>query len=214
GVDPTGLACYCGTPRDDKLAEAGRQVGVGVAQSETKVDDAILIGAFAAMAAPVAIEVGAAALANPVGATRTVAAIAEGVVPGSGANTLAATGAAGIGTAAKLATSTDDAIIASERATNFVVSPKGTAYPVPKGAQGPAAVVNQGGKQTGVAYTGGAGGANGKVDRIRIMNPTPARGASPGYPNGYIKYENANGQGVNPITGRTVPNAESHYPIE
>ena len=114
GIDPTGLACYCGTPRDDKLAEAGRQVGVGVAQSETKVDDAILIGAFAAMAAPVAIEVGAAALANPVGATRTVAAIAEGVVPGSGSNTLAATGAAGIGTAAKLAGTADEAALAAE----------------------------------------------------------------------------------------------------
>ncbi len=95
-----------------------------------------------------------------------------------------------------------------------MVSPNGTAFPVPKGAQGPVPVVNPGGKQTGVAYTGGSGGANGKVDTIRIMNPTPAKGASPGYPNGYIKYENASGQGVNPLTGRTVPNTESHFPVQ
>ncbi len=98
---------------------------------------------------------------------------------------------------------------------DFVVSPDGTAFPVPSGAQGPVPVVNSAGKQTGVAYTGGSGGAvDSRVNRIRIMNPTPPRGSSPGYPNGYIKYENANGQGVNPLTGRTVPNSQSHYPIQ
>ena len=108
GVDPTGLACYCGTPRDDKLAEAGRQVGVGVAQSETKVDDAILIGAFAAMAAPVAIEVGAAALANPVATTRALAELAEGVAPGAGSGTLAAAGSLGTAAVGKLAGAADE----------------------------------------------------------------------------------------------------------
>ncbi|WP_298332920.1 RHS repeat-associated core domain-containing protein [Asticcacaulis sp.] len=117
GVDPTGLACYCGTPRDDKLAEAGRQVGVGVAQSETKVDDAILIGAFAAMAAPVAIEVGAAALANPVGATQALAGLAEGVAPGAGSGTLAAAGAVGANAVGKLAGVTDDVVQAAESVT-------------------------------------------------------------------------------------------------
>ena len=97
------------------------------------------------------------------------------------------------------------------KAPDFIVSPNGTAFPVPKGAQGPVPVVNPAGKQTGVAYTGAV---DKKVDTIRIMNPTPARGASPGYPNGYIKYENATGQGVNPLTGRTVLNTESHFPVQ
>ena len=46
------------------------------------------------------------------------------------------------------------------------------------------------------------------------MDPTPPRGRSPGYPDGYGKYENSKLQGVNPYTGRTVPNTESHYPIK
>lgn len=47
---------------------------------------------------------------------------------------------------------------------------------------------------------------------MRIMDPTPPRGASPGYPNNYIKYENINKQGVD--TGRTLPNSQSHFPIQ
>jgi hypothetical protein len=66
---------------------------------------------------------------------------------------------------------------------------------------------------TGSAFTGGNGGANGQVTTMRLMNPTPASGRSPGYPNGYVKYGNAQGQGVNPYTGRTVSNAESHFSI-
>jgi len=46
------------------------------------------------------------------------------------------------------------------------------------------------------------------------MNPTPARGKSPGYPKEYIKYENKAGQGVDPYTGRTLPNKNSHFPID
>jgi hypothetical protein len=46
------------------------------------------------------------------------------------------------------------------------------------------------------------------------MDSTPARGRSPGYPNGYIKYENINSQGVNPYTGKTVPREEAHFHIE
>jgi hypothetical protein len=101
-----------------------------------------------------------------------------------------------------------------DKAPDFIVSPGGTAFPVPKGASGPTSVVNPGGKTTGSAFTGGKGGANGQVDTIRIMNPTPARGKSPGYPNGYIKYENRAGQGVDPYTGRTLPNKNSHFPID
>jgi RHS repeat-associated protein len=100
---------------------------------------------------------------------------------------------------------------------DFVVSPSGTAFPVPKGATGPTPVLNPAGKQTGVAYTGGAGGANGKVSTMRIMDPTPAKGSSPGYPNGYIKYENSASpkpQGVDPYSGKTLPNSQSHFPID
>ncbi|NOH29412.1 RHS repeat-associated core domain-containing protein [Vibrio mediterranei] len=100
------------------------------------------------------------------------------------------------------------------KAPDFVVSPGGTAFPVPKGATGPTPVVNPGGKTTGSAFTGGKGGTNGKVDTIRIMDPTPPRGKSPGYPNGYIKYENKSGQGVDPYTGRTLSNKDSHFPID
>lgn len=95
---------------------------------------------------------------------------------------------------------------------NFIVSPRGTVFPVPKGSQGPTPVINPSGKQTGSAFTGGMCGTNGQVDTIRIMDPTPPRGNSPGYPDGYIKYENANGQGVDPYTGRTLSNSDSHFP--
>ena len=96
---------------------------------------------------------------------------------------------------------------------DYVVDQSGQVFPVPAGATGPVPVVNQSGRQTGVAFTGGSGGANGQVSTMRIMDPTAARGGSPGYPNGYIKYDNVNGQGVNPYSGRTVPNSESHYPL-
>jgi hypothetical protein len=97
---------------------------------------------------------------------------------------------------------------------DYVVSPDGTAYPVPKGASGPTDVVNPAGNVTGSAFTGGTGGANGQVSSMRLMDPTPPRGNSPGYPNGYVKYENSNGQGVDPYTGRTLPNSQSHFPIQ
>ncbi|MFO0699952.1 MAG: RHS repeat-associated core domain-containing protein [Nitrospira sp.] len=101
-----------------------------------------------------------------------------------------------------------------KRTPDFVVSPGGTTYPVPKGAQGPTPVINPAGKQTGMAYKGGAGGANGQVTTMRVMDSTAPRGNSPGYPNGYVKYENQSGQGVNPYTGRTLPNTQSHFPIK
>ncbi len=108
-----------------------------------------------------------------------------------------------------------DSLLAAKRgAPDFVVSPGGTAYPVPKGASGPVPVVNPGGKTTGTAFTGGKGGANGQVDTIRLMDPTAPKGASPGYPNGYIKYENAGKQGVNPYTGKTGSKADTHFPID
>ena len=102
----------------------------------------------------------------------------------------------------------------ADSAPDFVVSPGGTAFPVPKGATGPTSVVNPAGKKTGDAFTGGSGGANGQVDTMRMMDATPPRGNSPGYPNGYIKYENKAGQGVDPYTGRTLSNKDSHFPID
>ena len=96
---------------------------------------------------------------------------------------------------------------------NFVVSPSGTVFPVPSGSSGPTPVKNNSGNATGSAFTGGRGGANGQVSTMRMMNPTPPRGSSPGYPNGYIKYENCSRQGVDPYTGTTLPNSESHFPL-
>jgi RHS repeat-associated protein len=106
------------------------------------------------------------------------------------------------------------AAVVAPKVPGYVVSPGGTAFPVPKGAQGPVPVVNEAGKTTGVAFTGGKGGANGQVDTIRIMDPTPPKGKSPGYPNGYVKYQNKAKQGVNPHTGRTAPNKDNHFPID
>ncbi len=97
---------------------------------------------------------------------------------------------------------------------NFVVSSNGTAFPVPQGSTGPTPVINPGGKQTGVAFTGGKGGENGQVATMRMMDPTPARGNSPGYPGGYVKYENAGKQGVDPYSGKTLPNSKSHFPVK
>ena len=96
---------------------------------------------------------------------------------------------------------------------SFIVDPGGTAFPVPNGATGPVPNINTAGNQTGVKFTGGSGGANGQVTTMRLMDPTPPRGTSPGYPNGYIKYMNRTGQGVDPYTGRTLPNAQNHFRI-
>lgn len=97
---------------------------------------------------------------------------------------------------------------------DFVVTSKGAAVPIPKGATGPNPVINQGGKTTGHAYIGGKGGTNKQVDTVRIMDPTQPRGKSPGYPKGYVKYENRLGQGVDATSGRTLSNKNSHIPLD
>jgi hypothetical protein len=107
-------------------------------------------------------------------------------------------------------------MLPAQHSPNFIVDGNDTAFPVPNGAVGPTPVINPSGNVTGSAFTGGEGGANGQVSTMRIMDPTPSRGASPGYPNGYIKYENSatpKAQGVNPTTGKPASNATSHYPI-
>ncbi|WP_249262243.1 hypothetical protein, partial [Leptospira alexanderi] len=97
---------------------------------------------------------------------------------------------------------------------DFIVSPNGTVFPVPKGATGLKPVTNSGGQVTGVAFTDGKGGANGQVSTMRIMNSTPSKGNSPGYPNGYIKYTNDSKQGVDPYSGKTLPNSKNHFGID
>jgi hypothetical protein len=34
------------------------------------------------------------------------------------------------------------------------------------------------------------------------------------YPDGYVKYENANGQGVDPYTGKTGSKPDTHFPMK
>ena len=69
----------------------------------------------------------------------------------------------------------------------------------------------------GFRYIGGSGGhgLDPRVSEVRIMDPVPSRGQSPGYTGGYVTYNNAVGQSVNPYTGRTVPQADPrrHIPI-
>nr|BFD33031.1 hypothetical protein GTC16762_26490 [Pigmentibacter ruber] len=48
------------------------------------------------------------------------------------------------------------------------------------------------------------------------MDSTKPKGASPGYPNGYVKYQNnasPKPQGVDPITGKVIPNKINHFPL-
>jgi RHS repeat-associated protein len=97
---------------------------------------------------------------------------------------------------------------------NYIVSPSGTVYPVPKGAIGPVNSPSLRNGPGGSAFTGGRGGSNGQVWGMRITDPAPARGSSPGYPNGYIKYFNKGGQNVDPYSGKTLPNSCGHLPLE
>jgi len=94
---------------------------------------------------------------------------------------------------------------------DYVVDSSGQVFPVPTGAIGPIPVVNKAGNQTGVAFTGGKGGLNGKVSNIRIMNPRRAIGNSPEYPYGYVTYGNSSRQNVNPYTGKTGSQEETHF---
>jgi hypothetical protein len=100
----------------------------------------------------------------------------------------------------------------------IVVTPGGTAIPIPTNATGPVPVINPGGKTTGFAYTGGSGGygMSPRTSNVRIMDPTLPKGPSPGYPNGYTNYQNASGQGVNPKTGQTIGKSDPawHNPCQ
>jgi len=86
------------------------------------------------------------------------------------------------------------------QAPDFVVSPGGTIYPIPKGATGPFLL----GGGRGMTYTGGSGGMclDPRVANFRYMSPTTT-GKYP-YPTGRGTYTNIGGQTVNPLTGQTV----------
>jgi hypothetical protein len=97
---------------------------------------------------------------------------------------------------------------------DFIVDRSGQTFPVPKGATGPVPSINESGKVTGIGFKGGNGGGNGQVTTMRIMDPRGAIGKAPDYPNGYVKYTNANKQAVDPYTGRTVTPEHGHHPIK
>jgi RHS repeat-associated protein len=127
-----------------------------------------------------------------------------------------ATTTTNVATGTPASTSQQGAVDTSPKSL-IVVSPGGDAIPVPNGASGPVPVVNNAGNTTGFGYTGGSGG-NGLSDNttgVRVMDPTPARGASPGYPNGHVSYGNSSGQTVNGQTGQTVPRSDpsAHVPL-
>ena len=100
----------------------------------------------------------------------------------------------------------------------FIVSPNGVIIVAPAGSVGPSQVINPGGRTTGFAFTGGSGGPglSPRTTGVRIMDPTPPKGASPGYPAGYAAYNNKAGQGVNPQSGQTVANSDPirHIPLD
>jgi hypothetical protein len=101
---------------------------------------------------------------------------------------------------------------------SFIATAEGEVIIVPKGASGPTPVVNPQARVTGSAYTGGSGGQglDPRVTSVRVMNPTPPAGPSPGYPGGYVVYQNAARQTVNPFSGQTVPRADpfAHIPLK
>ncbi|MCH5488879.1 MULTISPECIES: RHS repeat domain-containing protein [Pseudomonas] len=132
------------------------------------------------------------------------------MVPGAAG--LAIQGARGLERASDIRPHLDNAT--SSGAPDFLISPNGTVFPVPKGATGPSPNVNRAGNITGSAFINGKGGDNGQVSALRLMNPTRPLGKNPGYKNGYIKYENRLDQGVDPYTGRTLSHSKSHFPIE
>jgi RHS repeat-associated protein len=139
---------------------------------------------------------------------RMASAVLHAQLNGGGASTSSAVAPAA---AAALGAGMIGGAPAPTNSPNYVVTPGGTAFPVPAGATGPTSVVNPAGNVTGAAFTGGAGGANGKVATMRIMN------ANSSNPNGYIKYENnakPTAQGVDPISGNTTSAVKAHIPID
>ena len=106
----------------------------------------------------------------------------------------------------------------SRRTPDFAATENGDVIPLPAGSRGPVPVRSRtSGQTTGSAYVEGSGGGSldPAVSDVRIMGPTPARGGSPGYPDGYVTYGRSTGQTVNPRTGRTVSRGDpaAHIPL-
>ncbi|MBL1079597.1 SHOCT domain-containing protein [Nocardia sp. 2] len=91
-----------------------------------------------------------------------------------------------------------------------VTGPKGESIPgVPAGATGTPTPTGK-----GIEYPipSGTAGLDSKVTSIRVMDPVTTGKYQ--YPNGYVVYMNKSGQTVNPLTGRTVSNADPYAHIE
>ena len=174
--------------------------------------------------APAWAKAGAYAFGPPQTQSDATLALALAVIPGGpGGKATAASASladdafrlgAGAGRGARAARVADDAAEAgaAARQVDFVVTPKGDAIPIPQGAKGPAPARN--GK--GFTFLGGEGGGNGlhpRVDGVRVMDPTPPRAPSPGYPNGYVVYMKGN-QAVDPYTGKMLAKHDKWWHIE
>jgi len=96
----------------------------------------------------------------------------------------------------------------------IIVTPGGTAIPIPQGAVGPTLVRT--GK--GFEFTGGSGGydLSTNASNVRIMDPTLPKGPSPGYPNGYANYQDTQGQSIDQYSGKTVGKSDPawHQPCQ
>lgn len=90
--------------------------------------------------------------------------------------------------------------------TDFVVTPEGETIAVPDGASGPSST-----RASGVEYQGGSGGKgmNDRVTGVRIMDANENQGPR-------VSYNNASGQKVDPVTGKTVSNShpKAHMPLK
>ena len=98
----------------------------------------------------------------------------------------------------------------------FVVTPRGAAVPVPTGATGPNPTRPSGNPPAphGFQFNGGTGGGPSlgeNVTDVRIMDPTPPRGNSPGYPHGAVVYSDRAGNPVMP--DGSVPQTRGAYHI-
>jgi RHS repeat-associated protein len=93
---------------------------------------------------------------------------------------------------------------------DFIVTPNGRAFPVPRGSTGPSPTPN--GK--GYEYSGGSGGygLDSAITTLRMMDPVTSGKYQ--YPDGYGVYQIGTGQGADPSTGQTVPNSSPLRHIE
>ncbi len=94
-----------------------------------------------------------------------------------------------------------------ESTTSFVVTPKGEAIAIPKGATNPSSPQ----KGSGMSYQGGAGGngMDSRVSGVRIMDANSNQGIR-------VNYMNKSGQTVDSSTGKTISNSDKrgHLPLK